>query len=115
MTNERDLQLEALFAKAKAELDDTGFRLALMQSIDRERRKTLVVWAAFVAAAAVCVALFAAPLLMALEMATSLLPNSLVSVEAEWLQQLLAPVNSVAAAIAIGFLALRMLYRRLFS
>ena len=115
MTTERNPQLEARFAQANAELDDPGFRLELMRSIDRERRRTLVVWTAFVAAAIVCVALFAVPLVSALKMATSLLPNSLVSVEADWLQQLLAPVNSVAAAIALGFLALRKLYRRLFG
>lgn len=114
MSSERDPQLMALFAEAETDLDDPGFRHELMRSIDWERRRTLVVWTAFVAATLVCVALLAAPLLAAAKMATSLLPNSLVSIEADWLQQLLAPVNSVAAAIALGFLALRKLYRRLF-
>ena len=114
MSTEHDPQLMALFAQAESELDDRGFRLELMRSIDRERRKTLIVWTAFVAAAFVCIALFATPVVTAAKMATSLLPNALVSVEADWLQQLVAPVNSVAAAIALGFLMLRKLYRRLF-
>lgn len=114
MSTERDPQLMTLFAEAETELDDPGFRHELMQSIGRERRKTLIVWTALVAVALVCVALFAAPFVAAAKMATALLPSSLVSIEADWLQQLLAPVNSIAAAIAIGFLTLRKLYRRLF-
>ena len=114
MSTEHDPQLMAMFAEAKSEFDDPGFRLKLMRSIDRERRKTLIVWTAFVAAGFVCIALFAPPVVTAANMVTSLLPNALVSVEADWLQQLVAPVNSVAAAIALGFLLLRKLYRRLF-
>jgi len=114
MTPERDPQLIALFAQAETELDDTGFTQGVMRSIDRQRQKTLVIWTAFVVATVVCIALFATPVLTAAKMAASLLPNSLISVEADWLRQLLAPVNSVAAAVAIGFLALRKLYRRLF-
>jgi len=114
MSTERDPQLMALFAEAEAELDNPEFRLELMRSIDRQRRKTLIVWAVFVTAAVLCIALFAAPVMAAARMAASLLPVSLVSVEADWLQPLLAPVNSVAAAIALGFLVLRKLYRRLF-
>lgn len=114
MTTERDPQLLALFARAEEELDDPGFRLELMRSIDRERRRTLIVWAVSIAAAILGIALLAAPVVAAVKMATSLLPVSLVSIEADWLQQLLAPINSVAAAIALGFLALRKVYRRLF-
>ncbi len=84
MSTERDPQLMALFAEAETELDDPGFRHELMQSIGRERRKTLIVWTAFVAVALVCVALFAAPFVAAAKMATALLPSSLVSIEADW-------------------------------
>ena len=45
-------------------------------------------------------ALLAAPVFEAMSMATRLLPVSLVEIETDWLRQLLAPMNSVAAAIA---------------
>ena len=114
MSNERDPKLMALFSQAEADLDDAEFAHDVMRSIDGERRKTMLIWSAFIVVAIACLALLAAPALTAVKMATSFLPRSLVSIEADWLQQLLAPVNSVAAAIALGFLVLRKLYRRLF-
>jgi len=56
----------------------------------------------------------AVPLIDAVELATRLLPTSLVEVRTEWLQQLVSPINSVAAAIALGFLGLRKFFRRIF-
>ncbi len=114
MNDDRDPRLLAIFSEAEADLRDTEFEQGVMQAIDRQRHTTLAVWGAFVVGAVACIALFAMPVLQAVQMASSLLPNSLVSIEADWLQQLLAPVNSVAAAIALGFLALRKAYRRLF-
>lgn len=114
MNDDRDPRLLAIFSEAEADLQDAEFARGIMQAIDRQRHRTLAVWAAFVVGAVACIALFATPVLQALQMASSLLPNSLVNVEAEWLQQLLAPINSVAAAVALGFLALRKVYRRLF-
>jgi len=38
----------------------------------------------------------------------------LIEIENQWAQQLLAPINSVAAAIAIGALGIRKFYRRIF-
>jgi len=114
MNTECDPKLAALFAEAETELGDPAFAKNVMHSIDSERRKTLLVWGALLIAALACAALVAAPLVTALDMATGLLPTSLVSVETDWLQELLAPVNSIAAALALGFLAVRMFYRRVF-
>ena len=114
MNDDRDPRLLAIFSAAEADLPDTEFAQGIMRTIDRQRYRTLAIWGALVVGAVACIALFAMPVLQAVQMASSLLPNSLVSVEADWLRQLLAPVNSVAAAIAVGFLALRKAYRRLF-
>jgi hypothetical protein len=56
----------------------------------------------------------APPVIEAISMASSLLPVSLVEIETQWLQQLLAPINSVAAAVAMGALGIRKFYRRIF-
>jgi hypothetical protein len=114
MITDHDPKLVALFAKAEAELDDTDFTADVMRMIDDQRRKTLLVWLVFVIAGIIGFALVAAPVITAVSMATELLPTSLVNFESDWISMLLAPVNSVAAAIALGALAIRSFYRRVF-
>ena len=115
MNTDRDPKLMALFAQAEAELDDNAFANDVMQMIDGQRRRTMLVWSVFMIAVLACFALVATPVVTAVSMATELLPTSLVSVETDWLQKVLAPINSVAAVFALGFLALRKFYRRVFS
>ena len=43
-----------------------------------------------------------------------LLPVSLIEVETEWLQMLLSPINSVAAAVAVGGLLIARFFRWIF-
>lgn len=114
MITDRDPKLLALFARAEAELDDAAFAADVMRMIDAQRRRTLLVWLAFVIAALAVFALVATPVITAISMATELLPTSLVNVETDWISKLLAPVNSVAAAIALSALAIRKFYRRVF-
>lgn len=110
-----DPRLEALFDKARHSLDGDAFLAGIMARIDRERRRSLLVWAGLGIFLVVAVLLLAAPVLTAASMATELLPVSLVDIESEWLRLLLAPINSVAAAIAIGVLAIRKFFRRISS
>lgn len=116
MNTDRDPKLMALFAEAGAEseLSDAAFVEDVMRKIDGERRKTMLVWAAIMIGALACAALIATPLVTALGMATELLPTSLVNIESDLLRQLTAPINSVAAVLALGFLAVRKFYRRVF-
>ncbi len=115
MNNDRDPNIVALFAEAEAELNDSAFAGDVMQMIDDQRRNTMLVWSALVLAVLACFALVATPVMMALGMATELLPTSLITLESDWLQELLAPVNSVAAALAFGIFMLLRFYRRLFG
>ena len=110
-----DPRLQALFARAEQTFDRDEFIRDVMARIDRGRHRLLLVWAGLSIVAVVALALLAAPVFSALAMASSLLPVSLVDIETQWLQQLLAPINSVAAAIAIGALGIRMIYRRIFG
>jgi len=115
MNNDRDPNLVALFAQAETEFSDTAFADDVMRMIDSQRRNTMLVWSVFVIAVFACFALVATPVVTALGMATDLLPTSLVSVETDWLQKLLAPINSVAAALALGIFAVLRFYRRVFG
>lgn len=110
-----DPRLLALFARAELALDGEAFVRDVMARIDRSRRRLLVAWAGLSIIAIAGLSLLASPVIEAITMASSLLPVSLVDIETRWLQQLLAPINSVAAALAIGVLGIRKFYRRIFG
>ena len=114
MSNEYDPRLQELFAQAEQEFDREAFARDVLAHIDRERRRTLVVWIILGIAGAVCLIFLAEPLISAVLLASSLLPVELVEVEARWVELLLSPVNSIAAALAIGALALARFYRWIF-
>jgi hypothetical protein len=110
-----DPRLQALFTAAEQALDREAFLRDVMAKIDRSRHRLLLVWAGVSIVAVIGLALLASPVITAITMATNLLPVSLVDIETRWLQQLLAPVNSVAAGIALGALGIRKFYRWLFG
>ncbi len=114
MSTEYDPKLQALFRQAASEFDHQEFTRRVMARIDRDRRVTMVLWSMIGIVALVAVALIAVPLTSAVAFASQFLPASLVEIESDWLQKLLSPINSVAAAIAIGALLLRKFYRRIF-
>ena len=114
MTTSRDPNLQKLFTQAEQDFRNDSFAQDVLRRIDRERRKTMLVWSVLIVLALACVAFLASPVFTAISMATQLLPVSLVEIETEWMRLLLSPINSVAAAIALGALALRKFYRRIF-
>jgi len=114
MTTSRDPNLQNLFAQAEQDFRSDSFADDVLQQINRERHKTLLVWSALSVLALTCLALLASPVFTAIGMATQLLPVSLVEIEAEWLRLLLSPVNSVAAAIALTALGIRKFFRWIF-
>ena len=114
MTDGRDPNLQALFNQAEQEFDSEAFGRDIMARIEREQRRAQLLWVGIAAIVFALLVLAAAPLMGAVELASRLLPTSVVDIRTEWLQQLVSPINSVAAAIALGFLGLRMFYRRIF-
>jgi len=110
-----DAKLQALFTQAAREFDRDAFARAVMARIDAERRRTVVLWLGLGTAAVVVLVLLATPVFTAAAMATQFLPTSLIEIESGWLRQLLSPVNSIAAAIAIGALLVRKFVRGIFG
>ena len=110
-----DPKLMALFTEAEQVFDRDAFAHKVMARIDAERRRALLLWSGLGAIAIVALGFLAAPVFTALGMATELLPATLIDVETDWLQLLLSPINSVAAAIAVGILAIRKFYRSIFG
>ena len=114
MNSEYDPQLQALFAEAKEAFDREAFTRRVMAEVDAGRRRAVGVSAVFAAAAIVVLALLADPVIAALGLMTDLLPVSVVEIENEWMNKLLAPINSVAALLALVALGVRKFYRRIF-
>ena len=114
MSVDYDPKLQALFRQAAQEFDRDAFTSQIMTRIDRNRRQTVALWSVAGVVALVIVTLIAAPLTSAVGFASQLLPVSLVEIEADLLRQLLSPINSVAAALAVGALALRKFYMWIF-
>ena len=111
MSTSRDPKLQDLFSQAEQGFRNDSFADGVLLQINRERRKTLLVWSVLSVLALAGLAILASPILAALGMATQLLPVSLVEIEAEWLRLLLSPVNSVAAVIALAALGIRKFFR----
>ena len=82
-----------------------------MRRVDRQRRRTILGWSLVGLLALAGFALVASPVIAAVELVGRLLPVSLVEVETEWLQMLVSPVNSVAAAVAVGGLLIVKFFR----
>lgn len=114
MSTEYDPKLQAFFEQARQEFGRDAFTNELMSRIDRGRRTTILLWSVLGVVGIVIFALLAGPLTAAVGFASQLLPVSLVEIETRWLQLLLSPINSVAAAIAVGALLLRCFYRWIF-
>ena len=114
MTNDRDPTLERLFASAGQDPADEAFTARVMTQIDRQRRKTAILW--------LCVAMILTPaawllgglLQEAVLLMTQVLPAPVFHLDPGWAASLLAPVNSVAGVAALTLVGLRMAYRRLF-
>ena len=115
MSSDYDPRLQALFAEARQELDREAFTRGVMTRVDAGRHRTMLVWGLAAAMAFVALVFLATPVLTALQLVTELLPASVVDIQSDWRKQLLAPVNSVAALIAVLALALRKFYRRIFG
>ncbi len=116
MTDERDPRLEALFDAAREELASEEFAAAVMVRVAHSRRRALLGWAAVAVVLLTGAWLVSGPLTNAVNLLTQLLPQSLVEVDAgnRFLVQLLAPINSVAAVVALGLFGLRLAYKKIF-
>jgi hypothetical protein len=114
MNTDPDPNLMAFFAQAEQEFDKDSFVAGVMGQIDRERRKTVLVWLVLGLFTIACFVALAAPVITAVGMATELLPVSLVEIRTEWVRQLVSPINSVAAITAVIVLGVTRFFRGIF-
>ena len=114
MNTESDPRLQALFDRAEQAFDGERFLADIMRRVDRQRQRTMLGWSLVGIVALIGFTFVAGPVFAAVEFFSQFLPVSIIDVETEWLQMLLSPVNSVAAAIAVGGLLLAKFLRRIF-
>lgn len=115
MTIDRDPTLQDLFDAARQELAGKAFVDNLMERINARRRRAMLGWACVSFVLIVGILLLASPILNAVSFLTQVLPESLIEVEDEFVAQLLSPVNSVAAPVAVCILGLVWFYKKIFA
>ena len=114
MNAEFDPRLQALFDQAQQPFDGDRFLADIMRRIDQQRHRVMLGWAAVGLVILIAFALVASPIFATVELVSQFLPASLVEFETEWLQMLLSPINSVAAALAVGGLLIAKFFRWIF-
>ncbi len=115
MTDDRDLALQALFADAERPLTDTAFADAVMSRVDRRRRRTRSARICLGLALALGAWLIAPTLQAVAHLATQAVTLPLVPLDNPLLAQVLAPVNSIAGAGALGLAGLWHACRSIFA
>ena len=113
MTDQRDPGLQALFDAAPAAPASDAFVRQVMADIDRLRRRTVVGWILAGVLLAPVAWWLTRPVISAFYLAAKLMPDSLFTIETAWLEQLLAPVNSVTGVAGLLFLAGWLFFRKI--
>lgn len=104
MKDDRDPGLQALFDAAPRATADDAFVEGLMRQIDRQRQRTVLAWILAALAMLPIGWWVSGPVVRTVELAARLMPDSLINVESAWLEQLVAPINSVTGVLGLVFL-----------
>lgn len=112
MTEERDPQLEALFIQAEENLVDDAYVDAVVDSLRRHRRNSLIGRFTAVLLLVALELLLSAPFQNSAAAIADALSTSLIDIEGQWLAFALAPLNSVAGLLGMILIWLHFLYRR---
>jgi hypothetical protein len=113
MTDAPDNRLQAIFDAARADTADEAFVAQVMADIDKVQQRTVIGWVVGGLLLAPVAWWLSTPLLGAIDLATQLLPDTLIAVEGEWMAQLLAPVNGISGIVGLTFLAGWWFYRKI--
>lgn len=115
MTIERDTGLQALFDQVRDKLPGETFTRGTMSEIDKLRRRAVIGWTCIGVLLAALTWLLAAALQDAVLLLTQSLNLNLVSIDNHLIAEILLPLNSVASVVALGFLALHRVFRKIFA
>ena len=113
---ERDPLLQQLFDLANRDLGGEAFIAGVMAEIDALRRRAVIAWMAAGVVLLAVAWLLTPTMVAAVGLASQALPRSLVEVDqpAALVSQVLAPLNSIAAVLAVTVLAIVFALKKLF-
>jgi hypothetical protein len=116
MNTDRDPLLLQLFHIANRDLPGDVFIKDVMSRIDALRRRAIFAWAATGLVLAIAAWLLTPTVVGAVDLLSQALPQSLVEIDepAALIGQVLGPLNSIAAAVAIAVLVIAFAYRKIF-
>ena len=112
---ERDPLLQQLFDLSNRDLGGEAFIAGVMSEIDAMRRRAIMAWVAAGLVLVVAAWLLTPTMVAAVSLLSQALPQSLVDVDesSALVGQVLAPLNSIAAVVAVTVLAIVFAYRKL--
>jgi len=113
MTDAPDTRLQAIFDAAREGTADETFVAQVMADIDKIQQRTVIGWVVGGLLLAPVAWWLSTPLLSVIDLASQLMPDSLIAVEEQWLAQILAPVNGVSGIVGLTFLAGWWFYRKI--
>lgn len=113
---DRDPLLQQLFDIANLDLPADAFVSAIMSRIDALRRRAILGWAATGLALAVAAWFLTPTMVGAVDLLSRALPQSLVTIDqhSALIAQVLSPLNSIAAVVAVTVLVIAFVYRKIF-
>ncbi len=112
MSEDRDPQLQALFAAANEELDEAAFRERVMAATGRLKLRILSGAGVIAILCLLLAALFSVPLIELAFLITEFLSTELIPIAESNLAWILAPVNNVGAAVVVFLRLLRVGFNR---
>ncbi len=113
MNDERDPQLEVMFADAAADSPNGGFTDKVMTSVESRRRNVMFGRIAIVALIVLLEVLLSAPVQSTVGAIVDVLSTPIFELRQSTLAMLLTPVNSIAGVIGGALLLVHFFYRRL--
>jgi hypothetical protein len=113
VTHERDPVLASIFEAADKNLEDPAFTDAIVDRMQRRRRRILMTRGVIIALLVLLEIALESPLQNSLGAVAEMLGQPLVPLDAGWIAFVLAPINSVAGLIAVVLMGISILYRRM--
>jgi hypothetical protein len=116
MTMERDPLLQKLFEIANQDLAGDEFITGVMAQIDALRRRAIIAWAVAGLLLACTAWLLTPTMVGAVSLLSQLLSQTLVEIDdpSAIVSQVMSPLNSVAATVAVTVLVIVFAYRKIF-
>ena len=114
MTEQKDLLLQTVFAKADSELQADGFVDNVLLQVHKKKRRVTVMKLCFALVSAALIWMLAEPIQNGVYYMMQGLFSSVSQIDNQLMSELLAPVNNIAALLALSGLVIRKLYKKTF-